>query len=93
MLGGNGALKDGSSLQSYLSALAAPLLPSAPQEANADGSRAGAVSSDPLGVYLLQGWAGRKSATPPMPRSPPSGEELLRTLKEKPEIFLAAARQ
>lgn len=43
MLAGNGALKAGSSLLSYLSLLAAPLLPSAPQEANAEGSRAGAV--------------------------------------------------
>lgn len=38
-------------------------------------------------------WGGRKSATPPVPRSPPLGEELPRTLKRKPEIFLAAARQ
>lgn len=43
MLAGNGALKVVSSLLSYLSPLAAPLLPSAPQEANAEGSRAGAV--------------------------------------------------
>lgn len=39
----NGALNVGSSLLLYLSTLAAPLLPSAPQEANAEGSRTGAV--------------------------------------------------
>lgn len=43
MLAGNLPLKIDSSLLSYLSTLAAPLLPSAPQEANAERSRAGAV--------------------------------------------------
>lgn len=43
MLAKNGAMNVGSSLLSCLSPLAAPLLPSAPQEANAEGSRAGAV--------------------------------------------------
>lgn len=43
MLARNEAMNAGSSLLSYLSTLAAPLLPSASQEANADESRAEAV--------------------------------------------------
>lgn len=85
----NWALRIGSSLLSYLSVLAAPLLPSAPQEANAEGSRAGAVRHVLIAhtfwvcTHFRDGlrWVGRKSATPAVLRSPPLGEELPRTLK------------
>lgn len=56
----NRALKAGTPSLPYLRPSAAPLLPSALQEANAEGSRARAVhahGSDPPGLYLFQRWA------------------------------------
>lgn len=92
MLAGNGGLKAGTPSLSYLRPSTAPLLPSDPQEANAEGSRARAVTyvptaSDPPGLYPFQRWAQvglEEGSHPPEPRPPPLDEVLLRTLKQKP---------
>lgn len=71
MLAGNGALKVGSSLLSYLSLLAAPLLPSAPQEQMQRGAGLGQLGMYSqlrlLGVYPFQRWVnmGWEEDSPP----------------------------